>query len=94
MILRGNKKIYFEENYEKKFCITSIISDYCRMAKFSVSFIFPIFHECFPAGINNTGKNKYNTCPDLINTEKSLSLSINIYSLVYFLHKTGNLETE
>ena len=52
------------------------------MANISVSFIFPFFLECFQMGIYNTGK-QLSTCLDLINTEKSLSLPINIYSLVY-----------
>ena len=38
-----------------------ILSNYCRMANFSVSFIFLLFPECFQMGINNTGKN--NTVP-------------------------------
>ena len=29
---------------------------YCRMANFSLSFIFPFFPECFRTGINNAGK--------------------------------------
>ena len=57
--------------------------EYCRMANFSVSFIFPFFPKASQTGINNTGKKQYSACPDLINTEKSLFFSINIYSLVY-----------
>ena len=57
------------------------IFKYCRMANFPVSFTFLLFPECFQRGINK--KKRYNTCLNLTNTEKSLSLPINIYSLVY-----------
>ena len=53
------------------------------MANFSMRFIFPFFPECFQTGIKNTEKKHYSICPDLINTEKSLSLPIDIYSVVY-----------
>ena len=69
------------------------IFNYCTMANFTVSFIYPFFPECFQTGINDTGKN--NT--DLINTENACP-----YPLIFTLwhtkiknrHKTGKLEKE
>ena len=63
---------------------------YCRMPNFSQSFILPFFPECFQTGINNTGK----TIQYTINTEKSLFLPINIYSLVYLNLKSTYTEKE
>ena len=43
-------------------------------------FYFPVFFRMLS---NKHRKKQYSKCPDLINTEKSLSLLTNIYSLVY-----------
>ena len=56
---------------------------YCRMANFSVSIIFPFFSQMLSNRNNQHRIKQYSTCPDLINTEKSSSLPVDIYSLVY-----------
>ena len=49
-----------------------------RMTNFSVSFIIPFFFLQMLSNGNKQLRNKqYSTCPDLLNTEKSLSLPIN-----------------
>ena len=78
-----DKTVVWNRN-EVEICLSSLClcEQLLQNGIFFVSFIFMFFPNAFKR-INNTGKNKTVTCPDLIHTEKSLSLPINIYSLVY-----------